>query len=328
MSNRRRTARLIAACFCCALPMLVVGCAKQGATDNPSPETQFRAVATTGPVGDAVRWIVGDRIEVSVMMGPGIDPHLYRPLPSDLKKLESADLIFYNGLHLEGRLSDVLETMSEKKFVVSLTAGLVASEDPRLLTPEDYAGLHDPHVWHDVALWSDCIQHACDALCEFDADGAELYRENTAEFRKHLASLHEEVTGSLSAVPEEARVMVTAHDAFAYYGAAYGIETVGLKGISTEDEVDLGQMDAVAEMLVERNAPCVFIESAVLPQIVEALVESCASRGHTVAIGGELYADALGPSGTLAEKYMGMIRANTATIAAGLSSGVTEKASP
>ena len=289
-----------------------------GSSSDSSSDASPLAVATTGPVGAAVRRVAGDRLRVEVMMGPGIDPHSYKAVPSDLRKLDSAAIIFYNGLHLEGRMAEVFERMGRKKTVVSLTAGLVAKEDTRLIHPEDYEGLHDPHVWHDVELWSDCVQHLCDELCKFDPDGAETYRANTATYRTELAELHEDCRTRLAEVPEPARMMVTAHDAFAYFSRAYGLESVGLKGVSTEDEVDLGQMERVATMLTERKAPCVFIESAVSPHIVEALIEACAAKGHTVGIGGELYADAIGPVGSGADTYIGMIRANVETIAKGL----------
>ena len=285
---------------------------------SDEPQAKFQAVATTGPVGDLVRQIAGERISLEVMMGPGVDPHLYRAGPSDLRKLDAADLIFFNGLHLEGRLTEVLESMRERKQVIAVTGGLVEEHDPRLLSPEDYEGLHDPHVWHDVSLWIDCTKYVTESLCQFDPEGETEYRANAAAYESLLTELHTECQQCLGAIPESARILVTAHDAFAYFSHAYGLESVGLKGISTEDEVDLGQMDAVAELIIERQAPCVFIETAVSPQIVEALVESCKSRGHTVRIGGELYADALGPIGSGAESYVGMIRANVNTIAEGL----------
>ncbi len=297
---------------------LLSGCRQSGDTSATDSSNKPLAVATTGPVGAAVRRVAGDRLRVEVMMGPGIDPHSYKAVPSDLRTLDSAAIIFLNGLHLEGRLGEVFERMGRKKTVVSLTAGLVESEDPRLIHPEDYEGLHDPHVWHDVSLWSDCVAHLCDELCEFDPEGAEAYRANTEAYQAELAELHEECRKRLAEVPESARMMVTAHDAFAYFSRAYGLESVGLKGVSTEDEVDLGQMERVAQMLTERKAPCVFIESAVSPHIVEALVEACAAKGHTIGIGGELYADAIGPVGSGADTYIGMIRANVETIATGL----------
>jgi manganese/zinc/iron transport system substrate-binding protein len=300
---------------------LLVGCdgSSSDSTTNNSP-ARWRAVATTGPVGDALRRLGGERIEVAVLMGPGIDPHLYKEKPSDLRRLEQADLIVYNGLHLEGRLADVLERLGEKKRSIALAGALEASHDERLISPKAYSTLHDPHVWHDVALWSDCVQHLCNELCEFDPEGAEVYRKRNSAFRMELAALDKECRLRLDAVPAELRVLVTAHDAFAYFSRAYGLESVGLKGISTEDEVDLGRMTDVVALLVERKIPALFVESAVAPKIVEALIEPCAVEGHTVRIGGELYADALGPVGSGADDYLGMIRANVTTIVESLTS--------
>ncbi len=311
------------------LTLCLLSCAKPSSNSNSTVgaegETpkQLKVVATTGPVGDLVRHVGGDRLSVEVLMGPGIDPHLYRAVPSDLKKLDAADLIVYNGLHLEGRLADVLEGLSKRKKgegkgVIAVTQALLDANDARLISPDDYATIHDPHVWHDVSLWSDCVTHVANRLAEIDPPHAEDYHANAAKFQKELSELHAWSIEQLANVPEENRMLVTAHDAFAYFSKAYGLESVGLKGISTEDEVDLGQMTEVGAMLVDRQVPCVFIESAVSPRIVEALVEACQAKGHTVKIGGELYADALGPLGSGADNYAGMIRANINTIRSGL----------
>ena len=294
---------------------LLVGC---GVGVFDPGEDRLLIVATTGPVGDALRNLAGERVKVEVLMGPGMDPHTYNAVPSDLRKLDAADAVFFNGLHLEGRLGDAIESLEGKKPVVSVTSRLVEAEDGRLLKPDGYEGLFDPHVWHDVSLWSDCVAHIADRLCEIDPSGAEAYRQNAAVYADRLAALHEESVEKMATIPEAARMLATAHDAFAYFSKAYGVESVALKGVSTEDEVDLGQMEFVAQMLAERGAPCVFIESAVSPRIVEALVEATATKGHTVTIGGELYADALGPEGSGADDYVGMIRANVDTIVRGL----------
>lgn len=313
----------------CLLTLSLVGCGGAGFTaadKNASDDPQagkLRVVATTGPVGDLIRRVGGDQLSVEVLMGPGIDPHLYRAVPSDLKKLDAADIIVYNGLHLEGRLAEVLEKLSKRKTgagkgVIAVTHSLLESKDTRLISPEDYEALHDPHVWHDVSLWSSCVAHVAGRLAEIDPPHADAYQANATAFQAELSELHNWCIEELADVPVENRMMVTAHDAFAYFSKAYGLESVGLKGISTEDEVDLGQMTDVAAMLVERKVPCVFIESAVSPRIVEALVEACETKGHTVTIGGELYADALGPVDSGADEYVGMIRANVSTIRSGL----------
>jgi manganese/zinc/iron transport system substrate-binding protein len=306
------------------IALVASGC---GVRSGEPPTTEhgashrLRVVATTGPVGDAVRRIGGDRIDLAVLMGPGIDPHLYKELPSDLKRLDAADVVFYNGLHLEGRMADVLERLADRKTVVALADWLAESKDPRLIMHEGGGGLADPHVWHDVALWSECVTRVATALAERDPDGKSVYMANAEALRSELADLDAEARASLAKVPPERRVLVTAHDAFAYFSRAYGLESLGLKGISTEDEVDLGRLEQVVEQLVERQVPAVFVETAVAPRVVQALLEPCAARGHTVQIGGELYADALGPRGSGADDYAGMIRANVTTIVNGLTGG-------
>jgi manganese/zinc/iron transport system substrate-binding protein len=306
------------------LLLVLAGCVESSGkpTRGADSESRLRVVATTGPVGDAVRTIGGERIDLAVLMGPGIDPHLYKELPSDLKRLDAADVVFYNGLHLEGRMADVLDRLADRKTVVALADWLAESNDPRLITPAGGGGLADPHVWHDVALWSDCIGRVADALAERDPAGAAFYRANAEALRAELATLDAEARAALAAVPAERRVLVTAHDAFAYFSRAYGLESLGLKGISTEDEVDLGRLEQVVEELVERRVPAVFVETAVAPRVVRALIEPCAARGHALRVGGELYADALGPRDSGAEDYAGMIRANVATIVSGLTGEV------
>jgi len=299
----RLAAFLLAAC---------VGCGEADSTASANAD-RLSIVATTGPVGVAVRRIAGDRAEGRVMMGPGVDPHLYRALPSDLVALDEADIVVFNGLHLEGRLADVLERLARRKKVIEVAGALAANEDPRLLTPPEFAGQHDPHVWHDV-------------------EGAETYAKNFEDYRAELLRLDAECRERMATVPAGRRVLVTAHDAFAYFSRAYGLESVGLKGISTEDQVDLGRMAEVVELIVERDVPCVFVESAVAPRVVGALVEPCRERGHELKVVGDedggpkLYADALGSAQSGAGTYVGMIRANVDTIVTGLTGGEASEA--
>ncbi|WP_197525342.1 metal ABC transporter solute-binding protein, Zn/Mn family [Pseudobythopirellula maris] len=297
------------------LVLSVVGCGRA------ADDGRLTIVATTGPVGDAVMRVVGDRAEVRVMMGPGVDPHLYREQPSDLVALDAADVVVYSGLHLEGRLGEVFDGLARRKTVIAITAGLEEADDPRLLSPPDFAGYHDPHVWHDAAMWADCIGYLAERMAEHDPQGAEAYRANAADYRAELLELDGECRERIATIPAAQRRLVTAHDAFAYFSRAYGLESVGLKGVSTEDEIDLGRMAEVVDLIVENQVPCVFVESAVAPRVVESLIEPCRQRGHEVRIGGELFADALGPEDSGADTYVGMLRANVATIVAGLGAG-------
>jgi manganese/zinc/iron transport system substrate-binding protein len=281
-------------------------------------ESPIRVVCTTGQVADAVRAIGGPQVDVTAMMGPGVDPHLYKSVPSDIERLESADIVFYNGLHLEGRLADVLHRLAERRPVFAFTAQLEADHSPQLKKPTSDSEYYDPHVWHDVKLWSECVKYVVEVLAKFDPAHAAEYRERGEKYFAELAETDAYARAQIESIPPAQRVLVTAHDAFEYFSSAYGLEPVGLKGVSTEDEVDIGRVDEVIGIVVERKVPAVFVESSVAPRMVEALIEPCKKQGHEVRIGGELFSDALGEEGSGAETYVGMIRANVDTIVAGL----------
>ncbi len=309
----------------CAICLSLAGCG--GANSSHSHDNTIvgevrvykgdypiQVVCTTGQIADAVRQVGGKHIQVTALMGPGVDPHLYRALPMDINALKAADLIFFNGMHLEGRMADVLVGMARGRPTFAVTEKLQADGDPRLREPPDFEGHYDPHVWHDVKLWSDCVRYVAEQLAAFDPSNAGSYRQSTDAYVAELAKLHAETLEQIKTIPKSRRVMVTAHDAFGYFGLAYGIDVYGLKGISTDDEVSLGRTEEIVKMLVKRKIPAVFVESAVAPRIVEALIEPCKDQGHDVEIGGELYADALGPVGSDATTYIGMISANVRTV--------------
>lgn len=285
--------------------------AEPGPFDGTYP---IRILCTTGQVADMLRHLGGEHVEVEPLMGPGIDPHSYKPVPSDFDKLNRADAVFYNGLHLEGRLGDTLEKTSRRKLTVAVTHGLAEAGDPRLRQAPEFQGNYDPHVWHDASLWADCAAYATERLVAFDPTYADDYRQNLAELRERLQGLHEFCQTELAEIPAEQRVLVTSHDAFWYLGNAYGLEVHGLQGISTADEIDLGKIDEVVELLVSRRIKAAFVESAVAPRTIQALIERCRERGHEITLGGELYADALGPPDTPAATYEGMMRENVRTI--------------
>lgn len=281
-------------------------------------EPPLSILCTTGQVADAIRHIAGDHAQVKALMGPGVDPHLFREKPSHVVDLKQADIVFYNGLHLEGRLVETLELFGKKKPVFALTEQLVQSKDKRLRNPPEFEGYFDPHVWHDASLWADCVDYAAEKLAEFDPPRADDYRSRAAAYREELESLHAEITNQIGSIAPSQRVLVTAHDAFGYFSEAYDIETFGLKGISTEDQADFQHMDEVRSMLVERKIPAVFVESSTSKRLVEQLIEECQSAGHTVRMGEELYSDALGEAGSGADDYIDMMRANASRIVAGL----------
>jgi manganese/zinc/iron transport system substrate-binding protein len=292
----------------------------QGESHIYSGSYPIKVVATTGQVAELVSRVGGEYVEVDALMGPGVDPHLYRPIASDIKKLDEADAIFYNGLHLEGRMTEIFEQLAKRKTTLAVTSGLVARKDKRLRQPPEFADAYDPHVWHDVSMWSDCVNDVADALAKFDPPHANYYRENAKVYRAELAELDQYCRDEIVKIPANQRLLVTAHDAFGYFGKAYGLEVLALKGISTDEEIDLAHQEEVQKILVERKVPAVFVESAVAPRTVQALVEPCRAAGHDLQVPEqELYADALGPADTEDSTYAGMIRHNVKTIVDALS---------
>jgi manganese/zinc/iron transport system substrate-binding protein len=316
------------ACFVIGGMLLtaIVGCTDEAvrpketaaAAADFSGSYPIKVVCTTGPVADLIRNLGGEHLEVTGLMGPGVDPHLYRAVPADIERLNAADMIFYNGLHLEGRMADLFETLSARKPTYAVTRGLADAEDARLRRPPEFEGYYDPHVWHDPRLWSECVKYATNLLIEFDPSHRDAYLRNRDAYLKELDKADQYCREQLATIPEVQRVLVSAHDAFNYFCHAYGLTSMPLKGVSTEDEVTIGRMDEVVNFLVERKIKAVFIESAAAPQIVRALIEPCREAGHEVRIGGELYADALGPPESGADTYLGMIQANVDTIVSAL----------
>lgn len=275
-----------------------------------------RVVATTGMVADAASAVGGPHAQVTRLMGEGVDPHLYKPAPGDLRVLESADLVLYNGLHLEGKLADSLTKLGDRRPVVAVAEAIPTD---RLIRSTDDGGSHDPHVWLDPRLWSLVVEAARDALQRASPANEASIRAAADAYLGTLGRLHAWAEEQLATIPPERRVLVTAHDAFAYFGRAYGLEVHGVQGISTESESSIQDMNALVDLLVEKRVPAVFFESSVPPRAVRALIEGCRARGHEVRIGGELFSDALGPDGTPQGTYFGMFEHNVRTIVEALS---------
>jgi manganese/zinc/iron transport system substrate-binding protein len=308
-----------------ALSAMVIGCKADAEDPSGAPKVHkfsgqhpIKVVCTTGPVSDMLKELGGEHLEVTGLMGPGVDPHLYRAVPSDIERLSSAEMIFYNGLHLEGRMADLFEKLARRKPTFAVTQSLVDSHDKRLRTPPEFQGYHDPHVWHHPPMWADCVKYVIGVLGEFDPAHRDDYTRNGEAYLAKIAEADKYCRDQLSTIPKEQRVLVTAHDAFGYFCLAYDLTAMALKGVSTEEEVAIGRMDEVINYLVEYKIKAVFVESAVAPQIIRALIVPCRERGHEVVIGGELYADALGSEGSGAETYLGMIKANVDTIVSAL----------
>lgn len=280
--------------------------AGRGPRDYP-----YQALATVGMVGDIVRNVAGDKAAVTDLMGEGTDPHLYKASRDDVSRMSRADVIFYSGLLLEGKMSDVLVKLARNKPVLAVTEVI---DEASLLSPEEFAGHYDPHVWMDPAAWSACVDAVAASLAEYDPANADLYRKNAADYKRQVAQLGEYGKTSIGSIPEGGRVLITSHDAFNYFGRAFGLEVMGVQGISTESEAGLQRVNELVDLIVSKNVRAVFVESSVPRKNIEALIEGARSRGHSVAIGGELFSDAMGSAGTYEGTYLGMIDHNITTV--------------
>lgn len=272
-------------------------------------------VTTIGMITDIVENVGGERVAVTGLMGAGIDPHLYKASESDVSKMSNADVIFYNGLHLEAQMGEVFEQMGGALRTAPVSESLDKS---LILDSEAYEGAPDPHVWFNVAFWMQAVEVVRDTLIEMDPGSAQLYRENATRYLMELEALHAYVQEQAQRVPAEQRVLITAHDAFRYFGLAYGFEVRGLQGISTESEAGTADVQALVDFIVARRINAIFVESSVPQRNIEAVQAAAESKGHTVAIGGELFSDAMGDPGTEEGTYTGMVRHNIDTIVAAL----------
>ena len=279
---------------------------------NASEESgKLKVVTTTSMLTDLVKNIGGDLIEVNGLMGAGVDPHLYKASEGDVNKLFQADIIFYNGLHLEGKLVDVFEKMAKTKLTVSLGGSLDKNE---LIGSEYFVSNYDPHVWFNIQFFKQFGDRVAETLAANDPVNAKKYQENTALYQDKLDALEVEVKAIIATLPKEKRILVTAHDAFNYFGKAYGFNVVGLQGLSTATEAGVQDVRRLSQFIIDNKVKAVFIESSVPRRTIEALQEAVLSKNHDVGIGGSLYSDALGNAGTIEGTYVGMFRANVKTI--------------
>ncbi len=278
-----------------------------------SDAMKIEAVCSIGMVADLVSHVGGDRISVTTLMGEGVDPHLYKASPGDVFRLGQADIIFYNGLHLEGRLGEVFEHMARRKPTVPLALRIA---DDALLHTE--SGQVDPHVWFDVSLWAETLDAVAEGLSKLDPEHAGEYQSRAEAYRDQLLDLHEDSRQQIAEIPRSRRVLITAHDAFGYFGRAYDLEVQAIQGLSTESEAGVREINDLVSLIVGRGIKAVFVESSVNDRNIRALVEGCWARGHQVVIGGELYSDAMGSPGTPEGTYVGMVRHNVNTIAEAL----------
>lgn len=273
------------------------------------PLKPIHVVCTTGMVADLVRNIGSSHVRVTQLMKAGVDPHLYKASPGDIRSLSEADIICYSGQHLEGKMADVLKRLSQNRRSVAVTDGI----DSKLLLHNE-EGVVDPHLWFDVSLWQQAAHRVRDELCNYAPAQAKDFRTAAEAYDKELALLHQYARDQLTQIDKTRRVLVTAHDAFEYFGKAYQLEVKSIQGISTESEASVKQVNDLVAFIVERKIKAVFVESSVSEKNIKALVEGCSARGHTVTIGGELYSDAPGADGTPDGTYIGMVKHNIDTI--------------
>jgi manganese/zinc/iron transport system substrate-binding protein len=302
--------RLRASAVALILAVLAVSC---GGETGESQEGggKIEATTTTTMITDLVRQVGGDRVEVTGLMGPGVDPHLYNASQGDVSALQEADAVFYNGLFLEGQMGDLLVKVGQQTPTVQVTEDI---PEEKLLASEDYEGQADPHVWFDLSLWAMTVDPVVEQLSELDPENADYYERRGEEYKRELLELDASVEERISTIPEERRVLVTAHDAFRYFGERYGMEVRGLQGISTESEAGAGDVRALANYLAENEIPAIFVESSVPRRNVEAVQAACRARGWDLKIGGQLYSDAIGEPDTEAGTFVGAVNENVDTI--------------
>jgi len=278
--------------------------------ENEKKSNKLKVVTTTTMITDLVSVIGGDAIEVNGLMGAGVDPHLYKASEGDVSKLYEADIIFYNGLHLEGKLVEVFEKMKQKKQIA------LANKLPenKLIGSEYFASNYDPHVWFDISFFKLFAEQVTNTLISEDPKNKLLYTKNSNEFIEKLNELEIKLTQLINQLPKEKRILVTAHDAFNYFGVSFGFKVVGLQGLSTATEAGVQDVQKLSEFIITNKVKAIFVESSVPKRTIEALREAVKSKGHNVKIGGSLYSDALGDKGTREGTYLGMYEHNVTTI--------------
>lgn len=297
--------------------MAILGCSPKSSTvlrsadETDITDNRIAAVATVGMVADLVREVGGDHVTVQQLMGSGVDPHLYKATRDDVQMIMLADIVFYSGLMLEGKMTDTLIQVARDKPVIAVTEQLDTSN---LLEPNESDSHYDPHVWMDVSAWLGCVDVVTDALIQYDSTHADTFRDNAESLKQRLEELHTYAVKSIETVPRDRRILVTSHDAFNYFGRAYGLEVLGVQGLSTESEAGLLRINQLVDLLVDREVQAVFVESSVSRKNIDSLIEGARAKGHQVSIGGELYSDAMGAAGTYEGSYIGMLDHNITMI--------------
>ena len=316
----RKSWKQLSYLFMISIVLLLAACSSDETTTNEnegidSEDGKIYIVTTIAQIGEPLSVIGGERVNVESLMGPSIDPHVYNATQSDIDKINNAELIFYNGLDLEANMIEIFEKLSNSKPAIAISESI--SEDD-LLTDED--GALDPHIWFDIDLWKQALDRAVEELKEYSPDDADYFEENKQQYFSELEALKEEAE-KLKEIPEEQRYLVTAHDAFGYFGRMHDIEVVGLQGLSTEDEIGVSDINETIDLIEQYQVPAIFVESTINPNSIEAVLEGAKEKGLEVEIGGELYSDAMGEHGTEEGTYIGMYRYNVDTIYEALAGG-------
>ena len=291
--------------------MMLAACNDGDDTGGTTEETEgtVDVVATIGQIGEPLSVIAGDLANVQTLMGPGVDPHVYEASQSDIRLFQEADLIFYNGLHLEAQLTDVFNGVDSNAYAIGETV-----DTGHLLEDEEEAGMDDPHIWFDVVLWEQALDSAVEELKEVLPEHADELEENKQAYFNELDELYTYATDTIAQIPEEQRILVTAHDAFQYFGEMNDIDVMGIQGLSTESEAGISDIQSTIDTIVEKEVPAVFVESSVNDSTVQAVIEGAQQAGHSIELGGELFSDAMGEEGTEEGTYIGMYRHNVDTI--------------
>ncbi len=305
--------------FFISLTTLVLGCGdsdKKSVAKNPekSPDRPYTVVCTIGMITDIVRNVVKEHAKVEGIIGEGVDPHLYKPTRSDVVKLNRADIVFYNGLLLEGKMTDVLVRIASSGKPVRAVTEAVLDDTEYLLEKDDTSGHIDPHVWMDVQAWIKAVEVVAQTLSTFDPENSQNYSSNAEQYIEKLQTLDSYAKESIASIPESKCVLITAHDAFKYMGRATGLTVRGIQGISTESEAGVRDLEELIDFVVEKEIPAIFVETSVSDKNVKALVEGSNARNHSLQIGGTLFSDAMGKKGTYEGTYIGMIDHNVTTI--------------
>lgn len=291
--------------------VLLMGCNTTENKTTTAEDKKLKVVCTTSIIADVLKNVAQDKIELQALMGYGVDPHLYKATQGDLETLQEADIVFYNGVHLEGRMGDVLEKLAKKKTVLPISKGFSES---KLINNSDFTDGHDPHIWFDIDIWKSVTSYMTETLTKEDKQNAETYKTGEKKYIARLDSLDKSIANQVQQIADSNRIIITSHDALNYYSRKYDFKMRSLQGSSTAAEFGLKDISNLVDFIVEHKLKSIFAENIVSPQALEAVIKGCADKGHTVTIGGKLYSDALGPKGSTGDTYIGMLGANTKTL--------------